>query len=75
MLERVRETSQQIDRWFQDRLKYRWLALAVTNGSVYTALTVLVGGDSLRWGILLGAVCGITFATIYIGLESSRPTD
>ena len=72
MLASIQEFSQQIDRWFQSRPKLRWLALALANGSVYTVLSVFVGGDSLLWGVSLGTVCGITFATVYTGLKGLR---
>lgn len=72
MLGSVRETNEQIDRWFRARPVLRWLALAVVPGAVYAGFSVLIGGDSLVWGMTLGIVSGATFATVFTGLERLR---
>jgi len=72
MPSRLRALNDHVDRWFRDHVFVWWAVLAVIPGIIFAGAELVLGGARLHSSLILGAVFGVVFATITVGVKRWR---
>lgn len=68
----LRRVNKRIDRWFRAHVVIWWLVLACIPGGAYAGEGILSNDGAPGHAVALGAVFGVTFATITVGIQRLR---